>query len=86
MAESRIYNAGLPDFGGWSPVPALESTPTTFRLRVPGGWLVRVFDTVVHRATRSGPGSKGGDEILTITGQSHVIFVPDPPPRPPEAP
>ena len=86
MAEFDVNNAGMPHFGAWSPVPVSERPTDTFRIRVPGGWLVRVYDTVVHSITSCCPGSTGRQEILTITGQSHVIFVPDPPPRPPEAP
>lgn len=70
MDEGEAY------FGRWLPCPADSRSADTYRMKVPGGWLVRVYDTVHHVERSATPYPT--EAKLTIKGVSHVIFVPDP--------
>ena len=74
---SSTNRHGLPDWSPWDPVTPMPGMPTdTYRMRVPGGWLVRVYDHEPNAITR-----RDGLPIPHTT-RTHVLFVPDPVERP----
>lgn len=77
-----MNNQGEAEFGRWQPMPVHESQPSTYRMRMPGGWLVRVFDTITHTVYTPGPHGALSYKKTTIAGNSHVVFVPDAPVTP----
>lgn len=72
--STAVSTEGLPDWSHWTPVN--PTSTDTFKMRVPGGWLVRVYDAEVRK-----PAHDIAAYGLTNwhgTGTSHVLFVPDP--------
>lgn len=67
---------GLPDWSIWDPVGCSipgQSTDT-YRMRVPGGWLIRVYDM----EPKTKQWSSTGHALHADTTRTHVLFIPDP--------
>lgn len=79
----HVNTQGRSDWSAWT--HAYPDATDTFKMRVPGGWLVRVFDeekpTYPASIRRCLPMDVGGDQDYVFDApkcKSHVLFIPDP--------